>query len=211
MTFIQSLLFVVLNVSTWQSSSYNELINTIVSPMYPTTTINVINNNTIEYESHAAYVDPANKYYYVTHDITSIPTWIFIMDYKGKLHNELWHRDTHNGVICNKFIDNKILFHVKPAGMFKIDLLFKVMYSVENAEYGTITNVIMDNGYLSSSIKDFKFFMWVFPHPKIKNLVIVVIRGHIKIEYPIRFFLKSIKWHIETALQNFGKRLISII
>ncbi len=200
------LILAMIDIHAWQNTLYSYLISSIKEPISAITKISNVDTNTTELFSYAAFDDSNDKYYYVIHDIDKVPTWLFVMNYKNKIYDELWHHDLHDNIVCNTINDENILFHLKTIGIIKTDILMKAHYKIENTKYGVITKINIDNTY-ASSIKDLELIIWIFPHPIIKHLAIIVVQGYIKTQYPIRFFTNSIQWHINTAMENFGKRL----
>lgn len=193
-----------------QTSNYNTIINNITGATYPNTSFNIINKHTLEYTSYAAYYDVGNKYKFVMNDIHTMPTWMLVMNIGKSKKNELWHREIHNNMIpCNIFVKNNILLHVKTFGIFKIDILFRVVYNVFDVKNGVIMASTIDSTF-NGDIKEFDTMIWVFPHPTIKDLVVVITQGHINSQYPISLFSGYIKWHIDTILENLGNRLIEV-
>lgn len=200
-----------LNFSWWQNSYYHELIKKLTSPTFPQTTlITNSNENSARFVSYAAVLDPGNKYYYVMHDVPSMPTWLFLIRYANKMNDELWHRGTHFNTPCNIVRDNQLLLHLKTVGFIKTDVIFKINYEVQNTKYGVVLYANMDKSYVSSQVKDFNMVLWAFPHPTVKNLVIVISQGYIKTDVDITMLDNHIKWHIDSVLQNFGDRLLAV-
>lgn len=204
-------LFTTLNISLWQNSYYSGLITKLTQPSFPHTTIVLNSNeNSAEFTSYSAVSDPSNKYYYVLHDITSMPTWLFLIRYNNKINDELWHRGEHFNTPCNVVQGNQLLLHLKTVGFIKTDIIFKIQYEVQNTKYGVAVIVNMDKSYASDKVKEFRMILWAFPHPTIKNLVIIVSQGYLKTDVDINMIDNHIKWHIDSVLQNFGDRLMAV-
>lgn len=200
-----------LNVGTWQSSFYGELVKTLTRPSFPHTTLTLNTNaNSASFISYAAAKDPGNKYYYVMHDVPSMPTWLFLIRYANKLNDELWHRGRHFDTPCNVVQGNQLLLHLKTVGFIKTDIIFKIKYEVQNTKNGVVLYVNMDKSYASDKVKEFSMILWAFPHPTIKNLVIIVAQGYVKTDFDIDMLDNHIKWHIDSVLQNFGDRLEAV-
>lgn len=205
-------LFSALNTNVWQNSYYNKLISFLIQPTFPQTSLSLnTTENSASFISYAAVADPGNKYYYVMHDTASMPTWLFLIRYANKTNDELWHRGLHFNTPCNVVQGNKILLHLKTVGFIKTELLFKIMYDVQNTKYGVVLRAEMDHSYYNDKIKDFNLFLWAFPHPTVKNLVIVVAQGYVKTDFDITMLDNHIKWHIDSVLQNFGDRLTAVM
>lgn len=200
------MLKIVLLVLSVLSADYKQLVNQFNSPAYPKTIISRLNNNSISFTSIAAASDPSNKYRFVLHDANTIPTWLFLMRTNGKIKDELWHRGIHNGNNCNVVNNNKMLLHLKTIGFFKTDIIFRVNYFVSDIKNGTIATINLDKSYLSEEVSEFRAIFWVFPHPTIKGLVIIVCEGYIKTPATISMLENNIKWHIDSALFNLGER-----
>jgi hypothetical protein len=200
-----------LNINTWQKSLYDNFIKTINTPIFPITTISEVDNSALTFFSYSAAFDPGKKYYYVLHDPQSMPSWLFLMKYKGQVKNELWHRDIHSGIPCNVIRNNKILLHLQTIGFIKVNIIFQVNYEIINTKYGVVLSVVMDKTYKSNDVEEFRMFLWVFPHPTIKNLVIIAVQGYTKSNYSVDIINSSIKWHVDNILQNVGERLITVI
>jgi len=205
------LLLTTFNVSVWQNSLHDDLVKKLSYPSFPVTYLHNLDENSLTFFSYAAVKDPGEKYYYVMHDVASVPTWLFIMRHDNKLKDELWHRENHFGVPCNVLRGNKLLLHIKTVGFIKTDIIFRVRYEVENTKYGVIVYAEIDKSFPSSKVIEFKMLLWAFPHPAIKNLVIVVSQGYIKTSYSIDMLNNHIKWHIDNVLQNFGDRLMAVM
>ena len=199
-----------LDISAWQDSLYSKLIK-LSYPTFPNTTLENIDEHSVTFFSYSVVNDPGNKYYYVMHDAKSAPTWLFLMRHDNKIKDELWHRGYHNGFPCNVLDGDSLLFHVKTVGFIKTDVLFRVKYKVEDTRYGVVVSAIMDKSFLSNKVIEFKMLIWAFPHPTIKNLVIVVSQGYTKISYPVSILNNNIKWHVDSVLQNFGDRLTAVM
>jgi len=200
-----------LNVNWWQNSYYNELVKTLTQPSFPRTTLSLnTNENSASFVSYAAVKDPGEKYYYVLHDVVSMPTWLFLIRYGNKINDELWHRGTHFNTPCNVVQNDKILLHLKTVGFIKTDVIFKIKYEIQNTKYGVVLYASMDKSYTSDKVKDFSMVLWAFPHPTIKNLVIIMSQGYVKTDFDIDMLDNHIKWHIDSVLLNFGDRLIAV-
>lgn len=211
-SFVKTLLFfTTINVNIWQNSLYGELVKKLTFPVYPNTILNKIDENSLTFVSYAAVNDPGEKYYYVMHDVASMPTWLFLMRYDNKIKDELWHRGVHFGTPCNVLRGNKLLLHIKTVGFIKTNIIFQIKYEVVNTKYGVIVSVEMDKNFPSADVAEFKMLLWAFPHPTIKNLVIVVSQGYIKTSYSIDMLDNHISWHIDNILQNFGDRLTAVM
>lgn len=204
------LLLTSINVSAWQNSLHDQLVRKLSYPAFPTTILNKVDDSSLTFISYSAVTDPGDKYYYVMHDIMSIPTWLFLMRHDNKIKDELWHRGVHLDTPCNVLRGNRLLLHIKTVGFVKTDIIFQVKYDVENTRYGVVVAAEMDKNFPSSKVVEFKMLLWAFPHPTIKNLVIVVSQGYIKTSYSIDMLDNHIKWHIDNVLQNFGDRLVAV-
>ena len=204
------LLLTTINVGAWQNSLYGELVKRLSYPTFPTTILNNTDDHSVTFISFSAVKDSGEKYYYVMHDMTSVPTWLFLMRHDNKIKDELWHRGMHLGTQCNVFNGNKLLLHLKTIGFIKTDIIFKIRTEIENTKYGVVISSVMDKSYPSDKVLEFRMLLWAFPHPTIKNLVIVVSQGYIKTSYSIDMLDNHIKWHIDNVLQNFGDRLVAV-
>lgn len=208
MFFLKTLMIFALTINAWQTANYAELVKRLPSPTPPITTLNSDDNNVLTYISYTAVRDPNNRYSSVMHDSESMPSWLFLMHYKDRLENELWHRGEHFGFPCNVWQGNNILLHVNTIGLIRADIIFRLKYKVFETKNGTVVIVEMDKDSQSQNVQDFKMFLWAFPHPTTKNLTIVVAQGYIKTILPVELFKNNIKWHIDNMLQNFGERLL---
>lgn len=206
------ILITALNIGGWQNSYYSELAKTLTHPSFPHTTLTLnTSTNSASFVSYAAVSDPGNKYYYVMHDVSSMPTWLFLIRYANKLNDELWHRGIHFNTPCNVVQGNQILLHLKTVGFIKTDVIFKVQYEIQNTKYGVVLYVNMDKSYASDKVKEFSMVLWAFPHPTVKNLVIIIAQGYVKTDFDIEMLDNHIKWHIDSVLQNFGDRLLAVM
>jgi hypothetical protein len=200
-----------LNIGWWQSSLYKQLTSKLTQPTFPYTTLTTTSDKSATFISYAAVKDPGDKYYFVIHDTVSMPTWLFLIRYNHKINDELWHRGFHNGVPCNIVRGDKLLFHLKTAGFIKTDIIFQIKYEIQNTKNGVVLYAIMDKSFPSDDVQEFNMIIWAFPHPIIKNLVIIVSQGYVKTSYDINMLDSHIKWHIDSILQNFGDRLTAVI
>jgi hypothetical protein len=204
------LILTTINVSAWQNSLYDELTKRLSYQAFPTTILSKVDDHSVTFLSFAAVKDPGDKYYYVMHDTTALPTWLFLMRHDHRIKDELWHRGVHLGVPCNVMRDEKLLFHLKTVGFIKTNILFQVKYFVQNTKYGVVLSAEMDKDFPSEDVLQFRMFLWTFPHPTIKNLVIVVSQGYIRTDMSIDMLNNHIKWHVDNVLQNFGDRLTAV-
>ena len=207
---INTLLFFALTINSWQAANYNELVKRLSSPSFPSTTLNSVDDNSITYMSYAAVDDPGAKYSLVMHDSASVPSWLFIMRYKNEIKDELWHRGIHFDQPCNTWQGDNILLHINTVGLFKVDIIFKLKYKIIDTKNGIVIIANMDKTAKSENVQDFNMLIWAFPHPTVKNLVIIVTQGYIRTALPIAIFKNNIKWHIDNMLQNFGDRVITV-
>ena len=199
-----------LDVSAWQNTLYSQLVARVTNPSFPQTFLQPIDDSSLNFISYSGAADPGAKYYYVLHDVNSAPTWLFLIRHDNKIKDELWHRGTHFNVPCNVMRNDKLLLHIKTVGFIKTDIVFQVKYEVQNTKYGVVLSAVMDHSFPSSKVLDFKLLLWVFPHPTLKNLVIIVSQGYIKTSYSIDMLDNQIKWHIDNIMQNVGDRLIAV-
>lgn len=202
--------FLSVNINSWQEYVYNDLIKKVSSPTFPQTILIKHTAKSLSFASYAAFHDPKNKYASVISEKDAIPTWLFIMRYNGQKKDELSHRGSHFDTPCNVFVGNQILIHIKTAGFFSANIIFKVFYHFYKARYGVVSTFEMDKAYNNAQVDEFKMLIWAFPHPKIKDLVIVVTQGYIKSPYSVELIDNNIKWHVDSALENFGERLMVV-
>lgn len=200
-----------LNIGVWQNSFYSELVNRVSYPSFPETSLSKVDAHSLIFTSFSAAYDPGDKYYFIMHDIATIPTWLFLMRHNHQIKDELWHRGIHYDTPCNVMRGDKLLFHLKTVGFIKANILFQVKYTVQNTKYGVLLSAEMDKSFPSEDVIEFQMFLWVFPHPTIKNLVIIVSQGYIKTTYDIDMLDNHIKWHVDNVLQNLGDRLIAVM
>lgn len=195
------------NIIEWQTLLYSEVLQRVNSPLYPQTIVTKADDRAVRFFSYSAFYDNKGKYDYVLRDVMSLPTWFFLMRYKGEIKDELWHRGMHDGVACNVFDNDGYLFHIKTIGFFNIDIIFRILYKIKDSSYGTVVQVDMDKSYKSLKVNEFNMLIWTFPHPIIKNLAVIVISGYIATPFSIDPLYNHIKWHIDSFLQNFGERV----
>ncbi len=200
--------FLTLNINSWQDSVYQDLVSKISSPVYPQTQLIKHDDKSMTFISYAAFSDPGNKHSFVLNEKDTIPTWLFIMRHDGKKKDELWHRGTHFNTPCNVFIGSQVLLHMKTVGFIKTNIIFKLFYHLQKVKYGSAVIFEMDKAYNSEEVNEFKMLIWAFPHPTVKGLVIVVTQGYIKSPYSVDLIDNQVKWHIDSALENFGERLM---
>lgn len=180
----------------------------INSPQYPVSYFNATSSNKAAFMSYSAFNDPADKSVAVINDAATIPNWFLNMRYKGGIENMLGHRGIHNGLPCNILRGNKILLHIKTAGVFSFDIFFQVSVKIENTAYGSMVVLDFDPAYKETSVKAFHLVFWVFRHPTQKSLDIAVVRGYIMVSgYDVGMFGNKIKWSLDNILQNMAEKV----
>lgn len=194
------------DIASWQHSIQDFLKNKTQS--FPSTSIHALDKYSLNFFSSVTSPDPGEKYYYVLHDLISMPTWLFVMRYKNQHMDELWHRDTHNGIPCNVIIGNKILLHIKTVGLISANIIFMVNVEVKNTNNGVVAIINLDKSYPSEDVYEFKMILWSYPASK--NIVITVAQGYIKSPYPVTIIENKIKWQIDNMLLNFTERLVAV-
>lgn len=199
------------NYAKWQQSVY-PLVNSIASPLYPITEIATEDDDTLHFKSYAAFKDPNNKYKAVIHNQIDIPNWALIMRIDGKRVNELSHRGIHNKVPCNVFGDDGFMFHILTNSFPYLEIMTRVWNVVSDVDNGVISYFEIDKNYDPPGIdrvSDIKIIVWVLPHPKYKDLVVVIAQGYIRSIFPLnnKKIQESLRWHINSVMENFAEKL----
>ena len=199
------------SLTHWQQAMYG-LVNRIDGPTFPQTVLTVDDDDRLIFTAYAAFIDTEHKYKSVIYNQTDIPNWALVMRVNGKRINEMSHRGTHNGVPCNVFSNDRILFHILTAGSPEIEIMVRVWNTIIETKYDVVSYLTIDKVYDPPGIdrvSDLEVLIWAFPHPKIKNLIVVIAQGYMKSIFPLTNskIQNSVRWHINSVMENFGEKL----
>lgn len=201
-------------IQRWQNESYTKISGNISNLKSPTTQVQHFKDDgRLRFYSYAVFEDKYQKYKNILLNKADIPNWLFDMRYQNQMRGELWHHGIHNGVPCNVFKNDSILFHINTIGNYDLEIFAKVFINtLDFGSKGTILYSNLDRGFEQpglDKLSDLYIVVWAFSHPTRPGWTVVVMDVDATSPWPIAYGKseKYLKWQVENLMLNVGDKI----